>query len=154
DRLQAIALQHGHVLGDLMDGASDHAFFRVESLDESTGLRQKLLAAGGDKIAPNSAASGKLADQTDSALGVSPALRSILTSLHDTVEQAGITGDAAAAVRDTITRQVLAMLPETSSRSAKMNRRGIPGYSADFLNDFQKRASGGVQDISNMYMQS
>lgn len=152
DKLQAIALQHGHVLGNLM-GDADHAFFRVDSLDEAKGLLNKLTQAGGDKITPNTGASGMLAARLDSAFGVSPALRSILSSLHEAVEQQHLTGPAADAMRDTITRQVLALLPETSSRSAKMQRRGIPGYSADFASSFVRRASGGVQDLANMYMQ-
>lgn len=140
------------VLGDITNGQS-HAFFRVDTADQAQGLHDKLVQAGGDKVVGGTSAWGKLADKTDSALGVSPALRSILGTLHESVEHAGLSGDAAAALRDTFTRQVLSMLPETSARSAKMVRKGVPGYDGDFLGNFARRASGGVQDLANIHSQ-
>lgn len=140
------------VLGNLTGGES-HAFFRVDTQDQANGLYNKLLAAGGDRIDPATGAWGKLADRVDSAFGVSPALRSILASLHESVERSGLSGEAAATMRDTITRELLSMLPETSSRNALMQRRGIPGYDADFLGNFARRAMGGVQDTSNIHSQ-
>lgn len=142
------------VLGNLLDG-SDHAFFRVDTADQAMGLRAKLEAAGGDKIDQSKSAHGVLADKgMASATGVSPALRSLLDAVHTTVDSTGLSDDAAASLRDTITRQVLSMLPETSSRSATMQRRGIPGYDADFLGNYSRRANGGAQDNANLYTQA
>jgi hypothetical protein len=87
------------------------------------------------------------------AAGVTPALRSLLGAMHETVEQMGLTGDAAEAMRTQLTRQLMSMLPETSSRSAKMQRRGIGGYDADFLGSMSKRSTGGIQDIANTHTQ-
>lgn len=142
------------VLGNLLDG-NDHAFFRVETADQAMGLMAKLSAAGGDKIDQSKSARGLLADKDmASATGVTPALRQLLDAVHTTVDNTGLAADSAAAMRDTITRQVLSMLPETSSRSATMQRRGIPGYDADFLGNFARRANGGAQDNANLYTQS
>jgi hypothetical protein len=150
-KLQDVARPYGKVLGNLMGGET-HAFFRLDNLDAATGLYNALRTAAGDKLVPDSGAAGKLADRVDSAHGVSPALRQILASLHDTVGQMGLTPDAATGVRDTMTRELMSLLPETSSRSAIMPRKGIPGYDSDFLGNFAARASGGVHDSANMYM--
>jgi hypothetical protein len=150
-KLQDIARPYGKVLGNLM-GGDTHAFFRLDTLDAATGLYNRLLQAAGDKVVPDSGARGKLADRVDSAHGVSPALRQVLQSLHETVGQMGLDPAAEQGVRDTMTRELMSLLPETSSRSAIMPRKGIPGYDADFLGNFAARASGGVHDSANMYM--
>jgi hypothetical protein len=150
-KLQDVARPYGKVLGNLMGGET-HAFFRLDNLDAAKGLYNKLVQAGGDKVAPGTGATGKLADRVDSAHGVSPALRSVLASMHETVEQMGLSSEAAAGVRDTMTRELMSLLPETSSRSAIMPRKGIPGYNSDFLGNFASRAAGGVHDTANMYM--
>lgn len=140
------------VIGNLND--SPYAFFRVDSIDQAQGLYNKLWQAGGDKIDGPGSAFGLLADKSMvNSLGATPALRQLLTTLHETVDKSGVTGEAADAMRQTLTRSLLSMLPETSARSAKMQQRGIPGYDADFLRNYAKRASGSIMDTSNIYAQ-
>lgn len=140
------------VLGDYTN--QDHAFFRVETADQSAGLRRKLEQAGGDKIDMTQSANGKLteAGQLSNNAGISQALRSVLATLHDTVEEnPGISPEQSAAMREALTRKFLSMLPETSTRLATIKRMGVPGYDGDFLGSFAKRASGGIRDTANIY---
>lgn len=153
DRLQGALKGSNKVLGNLV-GGEDHAFFRVKTADEAQGLYNKLIQAGGDKIDGTASAKGLLADKDYmSATGVTAAMRQMIDSLHGAVAESGVSDEAAAAIRQTLTRQVLSMLPETSSRSAKMNRQGVPGYDADFLGNYSRRATGGVRDTANIYTQ-
>jgi hypothetical protein len=153
DRMQAALKGTNKVLGNLV-GGEDHAFFRVKTLDEASGLLAKMRNAAGDKIDESKTARGLLADKDyASATGVSAALRGMIDTLHQAVETNGVSDEAAAAIRQTLTRQVLSMLPETSSRSAKMSRAGVPGYDADFLGNYARRATGGIRDTANIYTQ-
>lgn len=150
-KLQAALKGTNKVLGNLMGGET-HAFFRVDSAEEAAGLRTKLEAAAGDKTDMSQNASGQLSNAADtSSAGISTALRQLLGSLHDAVDNSSIKGAQADLMKQTINRELLSMLPETSSRSASMQRRGIPGYSADFLGNYGKRAAGAVQDTANIY---
>lgn len=150
-KLQAALKGTNKVLGNLMGGET-HAFFRVDSAEEAAGLRAKLEAAAGDKTDMSQNASGQLSEAADtSSSGISTALRQLLGSLHDAVDNSSIKGAQADLMKQTINRELLSMLPETSSRSASMQRRGIPGYSADFLGNYGKRAAGAVQDTANIY---
>lgn len=143
----------GKVVGNLV-GNDGNIFMRVQTQDQAMALHDKLLEAAGLKMIPKSNAWGKLAYNSPSMVkGTSDALRSMLSDLHSTVNNSGVKGDAADAMRETLTRSLLSLLPETSSRSAKMSRQGVPGYDADYLGNFSRRATGGVQDMSNIYTQ-
>lgn len=151
-RLQGALKGTNKVLGNLL-GGEDHAFFRVDTADQAKGLRAKLEAAGADKVDRSQSADGKLADKDFvNSAGVTPALRALMGTLHESIDaNPALKGDQAQIAKEAINRQLLSMLPETSSRSAKMQRRGIPGYDADFLGNYARRASGAVQDTSNLY---
>lgn len=141
------------VVGNLV-GNDGNVFFRVDTQDQARGLHDKLAKAAGMKMVDGSNAWGKLSYNDPSFVsGTSPALRQMLADLHSTVENSGLDGAAADAMRETLTRSLLSILPETSSRSAKMNRQGIPGYDANFLGSFSRRAMGGVRDTTNIYTQ-
>lgn len=149
-KLQAALAGTNKVLGDLRD--QSHAFFRVDSYDQAQALKNKMIAAGGNMIDVGGSSHGKLADKDMmSAAGVTPALRQLASDLQDSVDHMGLTGDQAVEMKSSLTRQLLSMLPETSARSARMQRRGVPGYDADFEGNFARRASGAVQDLSNAY---
>jgi hypothetical protein len=150
-KLQAALKGSNKVLGNL--AGQDHAFFRVRSSDQAAGLFRKLVAAGGDALDVGKSAPGRLENKaTLSASGVSPALRQLEQALHEGVElDSSLTPDQAFQMKQTLTRSLLSMLPETSARSASMQRRGVPGYDADFVGNFARRSSGAVQEISNLY---
>ncbi|MDN7541949.1 GNAT family N-acetyltransferase [Burkholderia cenocepacia] len=151
-KLQAALTGTNKVLGNLQ-GGHNHAFFRVETADQAAGLRRKLEAAAGNFLDTERTASGMVADRSMvHAAGVTPALRQMLASLHEEVDtNPALSAEQGDAMKAAVTRQLLSMLPETSSRSAQMQRRGVPGYDGDFVGNFARRASGAVQDISNVY---
>ncbi|WP_158683560.1 PLxRFG domain-containing protein [Burkholderia sp. BE12] len=151
-KLQTALTGTNKVLGNLQ-GGQNHAFFRVDTADQAAGLRRKLEAAAGNFLDTERTASGMVADRSMvHAAGVTPALRQMLASLHDEVDtNPALTSEQGDAMKAAVTRQLLSMLPETSSRSAQMQRRGVPGYDGDFVGNFARRASGAVQDISNVY---
>lgn len=148
-KMQDVTKGTPHILGALNE--NNHAYFKVNTIDEAQGLHRKLMAAGGDKIFES--AKGKVSDVSTirSQSSLTPALQSILATLHDTVETNGVDPIHAQALKDALTRNFMSMLPETSSAKAKMQRQGIPGYSADFLSSFARRASMAVQDTANIY---
>lgn len=150
EKLKGALAGTNKILGDFTN--QEHAFFRVETADQAAGLRRKLEAAGLGKIDISQSASGKLADNLDNSnAGISTALRSVLSTLHDSIAETGMPPEQASAMRDVLTRKFLSMLPETSSRMATIKRMGVPGYDGDFLNSFAKRALGGTRDTSNIY---
>lgn len=149
-KMEAVLKGTGLLLGDHQ--GQDHAFFKVDTADQAAGLRRKLEAAGLGVLDTTKSAAGRLADNLDNSnAGVSSALRSVLSSLHDSVEIAGLSPEQAGAMRDAMTRQVLSMLPESSSRLATIKRMGVPGYGGDFLGSFAKRALGSSRDTANVY---
>ena len=137
------------VVGDLTRG-DDHAFFRVESASAAQALHDRLVLAGEGKVVDT--AWGLQTEKLNSVSGVAPALRTLLSGLDDMVAHTpGMSGEHAAAMRETLTRQILSMLPETASRSASMSRRGIPGYSSNFVTSFARRGEAAVHDIAGAY---
>jgi hypothetical protein len=140
------------VLGNLRD--QKNAFFRVDSLDQAQGLFDKLVKAGGADVidVPQSSRGMLTINDMQGAAGITPALRQLERSLHDNANiDTSLTPEQQMAVKQNITRQLLSMLPETAGRSAKMERKGVPGYDGDFVGNFARRASGTVQDLSNAY---
>lgn len=140
------------VLGNYQD--QDHAFFRVDSSDQMAGLERKLVAAGGNKIDVSKNSRGLLSTNgaVDQRAGIPAALRTVLANLHDTVESTpGLDPAQGGLMKDAMTRQILSLLPETSSKLATIKRMGIPGYDGDFLGNFSKRASGAAHDLSHVY---
>ena len=157
-RVQAAARAAGKVIGNLTGpNAKDFAFFRVETLEQAAALRRRIEQAGGAKVDRTQSAAGRLADRDmASAAGISPALRQLRARLDDMVDsdprfQGPAGREAAAEMKKVIERQLLSMLPETSVRSAKMQREGVPGYNADFYGSFARRAAGHAMDTSNLY---
>jgi hypothetical protein len=149
-RLNAALDGTNKVLGNLDN--QTHAFFRVDTLDQAQGLYQKLINAGGEAIDVKASSRGRLAStDMQSAAGISPALRQLEAALHDAVDMGNLNAGQAVDMKQTLTRTLLSMLPETAARSAKMERRGVPGYDGDFAANFARRASGAVQDLSNAY---
>jgi hypothetical protein len=140
------------VLGDYTN--QDHAFFRFDPMDQAGGMRAKMVAALGDKLSENSLASGVLSDKSNlsSRAGVSEALRSVLATLHESIDNnPGLQGPQADLMKEAMTRKFLSMLPETSTKLASIKRMGIPGYDGDFQGNFARRAGGGVNDTANIY---
>lgn len=157
-RIQAAAREAGKIIGSLTGpNAKDHAFFRVETLEQAAALRRRIEQAGGAKVDRTQSAAGRLADRDmASAAGITPALRQLRTRLDDMVDsdprfQGPAGREAAAEMKKVIERQLLSMLPETSVRSAKMRREGVPGYDADFYGNFARRAAGHSMDMANLY---
>jgi hypothetical protein len=152
-RIQDALKGTNKVVGNLV-GNDGNVFFRVNSQEQAEALHKKLVGAAGTAMVKDSNAWGKLAYNDPSFVaGTSPALRQMLASLHSTTENAGLPQQAADAMRETLTRSLLSILPETASRSAKMNRQGVPGYDADFLGNYSRRAMGGVRDTASIYTQ-
>lgn len=152
DKMKQALAGTNKVLGDFTN--QSHAFFRVDSADQAVGLMNKLVAAGGAKIVMGESARGKLSEggMISNNAGISAALRSVLGTMHETVDGAtGITADQAAMMKEAMTRKFLSMLPESSTRLATIKRMGVPGFDGDFLGSFAKRAAGGVQDTANIY---
>jgi hypothetical protein len=148
-RIQEALKGTNKVLGDLTLG-DPYAYFRLDSAGEAQGLHDKLVAAGQGKVVDT--AWGLQADHVNDATGVAPAMRGLLNSLQDVVSNTpGLHPDQAALMKSAVERQILSMLPETASRSASMQRRGVPGYDADFVGSFARNTNGAVQDIANLY---
>lgn len=137
------------VLGDY--NGNDHAFIKFNTLEEAAATYKKLIAAAGDKYDGGAVGATAQNGMMHNNAPVSAAMRSALQTLHDSVNEAGLSGPQAAQMQEALTRKFMSMLPETSTRLAKLNRAGIPGYTADFLGSFGKRASGAVRDTANIY---
>jgi hypothetical protein len=153
-KLQAELHGTNKELGNLLDPTNNRAFFRVETQDQAQGLHDKMVAAlGADHLAENTAAWGKLGDKSMiSTHGVSPAISSMLGDIDTMVDHTpGLSPEQGQQMKATLQRSMLSLLPETSVRAAKMQRRGIPGYEATFLDNFTNRAAGAVQDTANLY---
>ena len=157
-RIQEAARAAGKVIGSLTGpDAKDYAFFRVETLEQAAALRRRIEQAGGASVDRSQTAAGRLADRDmANAAGITPALRQLRGRLDDMVDsdprfQGPAGREAAAAMKQAIERQLLSMLPETSVRSAKMRREGVPGYDADFYGNFARRAAGHAMDTANLY---
>jgi hypothetical protein len=150
-RIQKVMQAAGKVVGDL--NGQPYAFVRVKSADAAQGLHKQLLDAGQGTVTDT--AWGKLQDiPRTNVAGVTPALRTILSSLDDLASShPGLTAEQVSNLKSTMQRELLSLLPETSSRSAKMQRQGIPGYDADFLNSYTRRSAGAAQDTANLYAQ-
>ena len=150
-RVQKALEGYGKVVGDL--NGQPYATFFVKNADEAQGLHKKLVDAGQGSVVDT--AWGKRADIPRlNPQGVSPALRTMLSSLDDLAEShPGLTTEQVGQLKSTLQRELLSLLPETSSRSAKMQRRGVPGYDADFLNTYTKRSAAAAQDTANLYTQ-
>lgn len=148
-RIQKALEGTGKVVGDLTRGDSS-AFFRVNSADEARALHDKLVTAGEGKVVDT--AWNRLANREGltQAASAAPALRSMLAAMDD-MPVAGLSREQADLVKQALTRQMLSMLPETAARSASMGRKGVPGYDANFLTMFARRAEGGVHDTAGVY---
>lgn len=149
DKMQDAIKNANAVLGDF--NGNDHAFIKFNSLEEAAAAYKKLTAAAGSKYDGGSVGALAKGGQIGMNAPVSAAMRSALQTLHDSVTEAGLSGPQAAQMQEALTRKFMSMLPETSTRLAKLNRAGVPGYTADFLGSFGKRASGAVRDTANIY---
>ncbi len=141
----------GKALGDYTD--QDTIFVKVASFEQAAALRRKLLEIGGDKIDTARVRHGRWAEEgrLDSNAGISAALRAVLDTLDDSVKLAGLDAGQAAAMRDLMSRKFLSMLPETSVKTAKLHRAGVPGYDTDFLGSFAQHAAATARDTANLY---
>lgn len=153
-RMQGALKGTNKVLGNLTTDPNKYAFFRFKTADEAEGIRAKLEKAMGDRYldGPNTA-SGMLSDNhLASVNGITPALRMMLANMQDEYEHNdGLTREQVDTMKALTTRTLMSMLPETGSRSARMQRRGVAGYDGDFVGNFARRASASVQDLSNLY---
>lgn len=153
-KLQAVLHGTNKELGNLLDPTNNRAFFRVDTQDQAEGLHARMLAAAGaDHIADGTPAWGKLGDKSMiSTHGVSPAISSMLGDIDTMVDHTpGLSPEQGQQMKATLHRSMMSLLPETSVRAAKMQRRGVPGYEAKFLDNFTNRAAGAVQDTANLY---
>lgn len=150
-KMDAVLEGTGRALGDYTD--QDHVFMKVDSLEQAQALRRKLTAAGGEKIDETRNRHGKWAEEyrLDNNAGISAALRSVLDTVQESVSEVGLDVAQAAAMREVISRKFLSMLPETSVKTAKLHRAGVPGYDTDFLGTFAKHAAASTRDTANLY---
>lgn len=140
-KLQDVLARHGKVAGDLTRPDEPYAFFRVEGPDEARALHDQLVTAGEGRVVDT--AWNLLADRPQEAMSAVPALRKILETADDL--------NLSQAAKDAIARQVLQMMPETSSRSAKIARKGISGYDAKFYTPFAQRLAAAAHDTAGLY---
>ncbi len=152
EKMQGALTGTSKILGDFTD--QDHIFMKFDSPEEAAATYRKLTQAAGDKWVSETSASGLLAEngRIHNAAGISTALRSVLSDLQGITDAVpGLDGKQAGELRDALSRQLLQMLPETSTKLSTLKREGIPGYDGDFAKAFGQRASGAARDIAHIY---
>lgn len=147
DRIQQALQGTNKIVGDLSKGDST-VYFRVKTADEAQALHDRLVTAGQGKVTDT--AWGRAAERADQVGAVSPALRTLLSSVDD-MRMDGLNQGLKDQVKKQLADQLMSLLPETAARNASMGRKGVPGYDADFLQRFASRAQGAVHDISSVY---
>ena len=148
---------YGKIVGDIAAVKEQGFRFHLDSMDRMNGLHKAVMEAVGGGLAktdgglPNLAKGLRADEPLTSAAGLTQAMRAIHETLLAQVDPLGLTQEQATAMRQAITRQFLAMLPETSSRKAAMQRQGTAGYDGDFSKIFSRRMSGMVHDLAHAY---
>jgi hypothetical protein len=142
---------------------SGEVFLRVESLQEMNDVRAILEANKGllakDEKGRHVLRSGALAEGgVDNMFGVSKALDELRTRMNqrfDSKLSAAPAGsrlrEAYEDMRNMLTQEFLDMLEVNSARQVNQQRKGTLGYSADYLQNFSKRAQWADSSISNYY---
>jgi hypothetical protein len=158
-RLEQVLSPTNKVLGNLQDPANDHAYMRFGSIQEAQAIHDQLVQAGGGRVVDPSF--GKVADQgMINVKGTSQALRQMFADLDSMVDSTpgmkgadGLPSGAAQALKATLQRSMLSLLPETAARSAKIQRqgRGVSGYDNTFAANYQRRADGAARDTAQLY---
>lgn len=149
--LQKIADNHGFSLGQYKD--QNHIFVRVETADQASGIRDALTRALGEKndVAKNSDGAVAQIARTTNVSGISTAMRSILETVQSLGDVLGANEAQKASLKAALEKQVMSMIPETATRSAKMKRENVPGYSSDIIASFSSRAQASAHEVGQIY---
>ena len=140
----------GKVLGDYQ--GQDHAMMTFNTASEAAGMRNRLEAAMGDKADISKSLSGLRAAYIGNDLaGLSTGLRAVLDTLHDNITSLGLAPEQALAMKDQLTRTILSLTPETSGKSAKIARQGIPGADGDYLGVMARTSMASAHDTAGIY---
>ena len=158
-KLNSLLGSHGFVLGPFAKGSSE-VFLRVDSLDEMKQIYDKLKATKGliaEKDGQQRLRAGALSDVgVDNMAGVSKAMEALRKRMEDKFASTKVTDSPATkaafdAVRQMLNQEFLDMLEVNSAKQVNQVRKGVVGYSADYMQNFAKRAQWSDASISNQY---
>lgn len=150
-KVDAVFAKHGLVAADL-GRTQDHAFSKFESFEQAEAFQKDMAKALGNKWTDGQ--HGKLSTdyKLDNKGGVNAALRSLSDGLSETfADVPGLTADQRTQIKESFNQQLLSLLPETSAAKATMLRKGTPGYDAEYVRSFAKRASEIGRNTSSSY---
>lgn len=150
-KIDAVFAKHGLVAADL-GRTQDHSFAKFETYDEAQAFDREMKAALGDKLVDP--AFGSLSDNhtLDNKAGVSDALRQLSEGLNKTFgDVEGLTDAQRDQIKDSFTQQLMGLLPESSAAKATMIRKGTPGYAAEYVRSFARRANDNARTTASGY---
>lgn len=158
-KLNSMLGKYGFVLGPFMKGSKE-VFLRVDSRDEMMQIFNALKASTGliaEKDGKQLLRAGALSDVgVDNMAGVSKAMEALRKRMQDKFAAAKPTDSPATkaafdAVRQMLNQEFLDMLEVNSAKQVNQLRKGVPGYSADYMQNFAKRAQWSDASIASQY---
>lgn len=145
--VQAALAGNGKVVGQPTERR--HIFLRFENPAQRDAIVKKLNALG-DTIQPTTLRKGSLfnSEALNNMQGVPQFVHDLMKKVDEDFK-----GEEAAMMRQYLKRAYLDALPDSSAQKALAQRKdsGVPGYDADFLRNYSKRAEGMASMISNAY---
>ena len=150
-KVDAVFAKHGLVAADL-GRTQDHAFAKFESFEAAQAFQQDMAKALGSKWQDGQHGALSTDYKLDNKGGVNAALRSLADGMHEVFSDVpGLTSEQRTQIKESINQQLLSLLPETSAAKATMLRKGTPGYDAEYVRSFAKRASEIGRNTSSSY---
>lgn len=160
-KLNQLLGSFGFVFGQFQDKDST-VFLRVDSLSEMNQIRQVLEKNHTllqKKDGANVLAAGVISEVgVENMFGVSKAMSDLRTRMQtrmaDLKASAGKSPQLKQAYDDIqaiLTQEFVDMLDKNSARQANQKRQGRPGYSADYMRNFGKRAQWAESTIATQY---
>jgi hypothetical protein len=149
-KLDEVFAKHGLVAADL-GRTQDHSFSKFDSIEQARAFAKDIQAALGRTDTP---AYGKLSENhtLDNRAGVSDAMRQLSDGLHKTFgDVEGLSESQRQQIKDSFTQQLMGLLPETSAAKATMPRKGTPGYAAEYVRSFARRANDLARGTASGY---
>lgn len=147
--LGELAAKYKAVVGDVSKD-NNHVFLRFETMQQMQQFRADATKLG---LVDGDAQSGRINDKgvLNNAAGVPQAIRLMVDKMDTLVD--GMPEKVRDELRAGMTRIFIEALPESSPQKANAQRKngGIPGYEADFVHSFAKRAEGMSSSIANSY---